>query len=190
MTRRTGHASQGDAAPITVRVIRVSHEPGTAMPSALLMSAGQAESTDARQAARYARPGCGEPLERQATGRPARYCSGKCRQAAHRARARAAAAAAAAAEFRDPPAVTKPAEGILGTTPHRGASVAAELQRRLSRPMADQLRSNRQDFLRRAARDLLRALEHVAGPDEPETRLALRDVTIVIDLRRDGWPPE
>ena len=95
MTRRTGHASQGDAAPITVRVIRVSHEPGTAMPSALLMSAGQAESTDARQAARCARPGCGEPLERQATGRPARYCSGKCRQTAHRARARAAAAAAA-----------------------------------------------------------------------------------------------
>ena len=62
MTRRTGHASQGDAAPITVRVIRVSHEPGTAMPSAPLMSASQAESTDARQAARCAGPGCGEPL--------------------------------------------------------------------------------------------------------------------------------
>ena len=59
-----------------------------------------------------------------------------------------------------------------------------------SRPMPDQLRSNRQDFLRRAARDLLRALDGVAGPDEPETRETLRDVAAAIEARREDWPPE
>jgi hypothetical protein len=52
----------------------------------------------------------------------------------------------------------------------------------MRRPMADQLRSNRQGLLRRAARDLLRALDGVAGPDEPETRETLRDVAAA---RRD-----
>ena len=56
--------------------------------------------------------------------------------------------------------------------------------------MPDQLRSNRQDFLRRAARDLLRALEHVAGPDEQKTRETLRDVAAAIEARRYDWPPE
>jgi hypothetical protein len=37
-------------------------------------------------------PACGRPIERQATGRPARYCSGSCRQAARRERLRLAEA--------------------------------------------------------------------------------------------------
>ena len=37
-------------------------------------------------------PACGRPIERQATGRPARYCSGSCRQAARRERVRLAEA--------------------------------------------------------------------------------------------------
>lgn len=35
---------------------------------------------------RCGNPACGRPIERQATGRPARYCSGSCRQAARRER--------------------------------------------------------------------------------------------------------
>lgn len=42
--------------------------------------------------ARCAGPGCARPLNRPATGRPARYCGGNCRQAAHREKARAAQA--------------------------------------------------------------------------------------------------
>jgi hypothetical protein len=42
--------------------------------------------------ARCGNPGCGRPIERQATGRPARYCSGSCRQAVHRERLRLAEA--------------------------------------------------------------------------------------------------
>lgn len=38
---------------------------------------------------RCAGPGCGRPLARAATGRPARYCGDNCRQAARRARVRA-----------------------------------------------------------------------------------------------------
>src|ERR1017187_235482 len=33
-------------------------------------------------------PGCGRTVQRPATGRPGRYCSGACRQSAHRARVR------------------------------------------------------------------------------------------------------
>jgi hypothetical protein len=39
--------------------------------------------------ARCAGPGCGRPLPRAATGRPARYCGPNCRQAARRAKVRA-----------------------------------------------------------------------------------------------------
>jgi hypothetical protein len=39
---------------------------------------------------RCGNPACGRPVERQATGRPARYCSGSCRQAAYRERVRLA----------------------------------------------------------------------------------------------------
>ena len=41
---------------------------------------------------RCGNPACGRPIERQATGRPARYCSGSCRQAVHRERVRLAEA--------------------------------------------------------------------------------------------------
>ena len=54
--------------------------------------------------------------------------------------------------------------------------------------MADQLRTTRQDRLRRAASELLRMLDHVTGPDEPETRELLRDVAASVDVRRDTWP--
>jgi hypothetical protein len=39
---------------------------------------------------RCGNPACGRPIERQATGRPARYCSASCRQAARRERLRLA----------------------------------------------------------------------------------------------------
>jgi hypothetical protein len=74
--------------------------------------------------------------------------------------------------------------------PCRGANAAIEQHRQLSRPMADYLCSQRQAFLRRAAQDLLREPACVTGPDEPETRLALRGAAATIDLRRDEWPPE
>jgi hypothetical protein len=41
---------------------------------------------------RCGNPACGRPIDRQATGRPARYCSGSCRQAARRERLRLAEA--------------------------------------------------------------------------------------------------
>ena len=41
---------------------------------------------------RCGNPTCGRSIERQATGRPARYCSGSCRQAVHRERVRLAEA--------------------------------------------------------------------------------------------------
>jgi hypothetical protein len=84
---------------------------------------------------------------------------------------------------------------------HRGCRAAARcarsqprsaceaVERDTRRPMADQLRSNRQGLLRRAARDMLRELDRVTGPDEPETRLALRDVAAV-EARREDWSPE
>ena len=60
----------------------------------------------------------------------------------------------------------------------------------MRRPTADKLRSNRQGLLRRTAGDLLRMLDQVGGPDEPETRLALRDVAAAVEARREDWPPE
>ena len=57
-------------------------------------------------------------------------------------------------------------------------------------PMAEQLGSDGQGLLRRAARDLLRELDLVAGPDQPETRETLRDVAAAIEARRGDWPPD
>ena len=73
---------------------------------------------------------------------------------------------------------------------HMPRSAWEAVEQDMRRPMPDQLRSQRQSLLRRAARDLLRELDRVAGPDEPGTRLALRDGAAAVDLRRDGWPPE
>lgn len=70
------------------------------------------------------------------------------------------------------------------------AKVGPDQIKPTQRPMPDQLRSQRLSLLQRAARDLLRELDRVAGPDEQETRETLRDVAAAVDLRRDGWPPE
>jgi len=56
--------------------------------------------------------------------------------------------------------------------------------------MTDQLGSDRQGLPRQAARGLLRALDGVTGPDEPETREILRDVAAAIEARRGDWPPD
>jgi hypothetical protein len=68
---------------------------------------------------RCGNPACGRPIERQATGRPARYCSGSCRQAARRERLRLAEAGRQRA-------------GRLGSDPavpdHRDATQAAVLR--------------------------------------------------------------
>jgi hypothetical protein len=119
-------------------------------------------------------PGCGRPVERQLTGRPAEYCGPTCRQAARRKRVRAEATA----QFRDANTarpVTKPRSGTPAWDAVRNTDVR---------------QSNRQATLRRAAAALLHALDHVPGPDEPETRETLRDIAAAIDLRRDSWPPE
>lgn len=50
--------------------------------------------------------------------------------------------------------------------------------------MAQQLRANRQDRIRRAASELLRMLGHMTGPDEPATR----DIAAAIEERREAWP--
>ncbi len=79
----------------------------------------------------------------------------------------------------------------LRVTLERGPRSALEaVGRDMRRPMADQLRSRRQSLLRQAARDLLRELDRVAGPDEQETRETMRDVAAAIEARRGDWPPE
>jgi len=165
------------------RTVRVEYAERTGAAAVTVKPAGPAESTDAGQAPKCANPSCGRPLERRATGRPASYCSGKCRQAAHRARARAAAVT----EFRN---VTKLPEHLPGATGRSPGSAWEAVERDRRRPLADRLSSNRQDLLRRAARDLLRMLGQIAGPDELATRETLRDVAAAVDLRRDEWPPE
>jgi hypothetical protein len=79
---------------------------------------------------------------------------------------------------------------LRGASERRPGSAWEAVERDMRRPMADQLGPNRQGLLRQAARDLLRALDQVAGPDEPETRETLRGVAAAIDLRRDNWPPD
>ena len=64
------------------------------------------------------------------------------------------------------------------------------IERDMPRSMPDRLRSNRQRLLRLAARDLLRELDRVTGPDEPETRETLRDVAAALEARCKDWPPE
>jgi hypothetical protein len=54
--------------------------------------------------------------------------------------------------------------------------------------MAQQLRANRQDRLRRAAAELLRMLGHMIGSDEPATRELLRDLRAGIEERQEQWP--
>ena len=63
----------------------------------------------------------------------------------------------------------------------KSAWQAAEQDRQ--RPMAESLHSDGQGLLQRAARDLLRVLDGVAGPDEPETRETLRDLIAAVEAR-------
>ena len=71
---------------------------------------------------RCGNPACGRPIERQATGRPARYCSGSCRQAVHRERVRLAEAERQRAE--------RPGAGPAVPGQYRGATQAAVLRAR------------------------------------------------------------
>ena len=151
---------------------------------------------------RCANPGCGLPIQRQATGRPAQYCGPTCRQAARRKRVRAEAAA----QFRDANtarAVTKPRSGTPAWDAVRAEAAAqfrdANAARAVTKPRRMQgtpawdavrntnvRQSNRQVAVRRAAAELLRVLNHVSGPDDPDTQLALRDVVTAVRRRRDS----
>jgi hypothetical protein len=42
--------------------------------------------------------------------------------------------------------------------------------------------------VRRPAAELLRLLGLVDGPDEPQTRVLLRDIAAAIEERREDWP--
>ena len=79
---------------------------------------------------------------------------------------------------------------LRGAPERRPRSAWEAVEQDMRRPMADQLRSNRQSLLRRAARDLQHVLDRVTGPDEPETRGTLRNVVAAIEARRDDWPPD
>jgi hypothetical protein len=83
--------------------------------------------------------------------------------------------AKAAAQFRDSDAtraVRRPqhVQGTPALDAARGTNV---------------VHSNRQAAVRRAAAALLRVLNHVSGPDDPDTQLALGDVATAIDRRQD-----
>jgi hypothetical protein len=73
---------------------------------------------------------------------------------------------------------------LRGAPVHRPGSAWGAVERDM-RPMAGQLGPNRQGLLRRAARDLLRELDRVTGPDEPETHEILRDVAAAIEARQE-----
>jgi hypothetical protein len=79
---------------------------------------------------------------------------------------------------------------MRGEAGRRPKSAWEAVERDTRRPTADKLRSNRQGLLRRTAVDLLRMLDQVGGPDEPETGLALRDLEAAIEARRGDWPPD
>jgi len=79
---------------------------------------------------------------------------------------------------------------LRGAPGHMPRSAREAVERDTRRPIADQLRSNRQSLLRRAARDLQHVLDSVTGPDESETRLALRDVAAAVEARLRDWPPD
>jgi hypothetical protein len=166
-----------DSAPRTVEVIFEDGETHTAVPRVLPMSAGQPEraeagQTEAGQEDRCAGPGCGNLLERRGTGRPARYCCARCRQAARRKKLRAQKGG----QFRDagaPRRVTKP------------LTAWETVQREEQRPLRAKLASQRQWFLRRSAGELLRLLGLVDGPDEPATREVLRGLRAEIDKRQE-----
>jgi hypothetical protein len=77
---------------------------------------------------RCAGPSCSRPLEPAATGRPGRYCSAACRQAAHRGRIRQAEEAAArAAWLADANARARRARPMIGECRADAAEWLAEV---------------------------------------------------------------
>ena len=74
------------------------------------------------------------------------------------------------------PKLPRPLHGTSNATPR---SPVSEPER---------LRSDGQGLLRRAATDLLRVLDGVAGPDEPETRETLRDLIAAVEERMKYQP--
>lgn len=173
MPSGSGRARDGVSGPRTVDVVFADRETREATPRNLPMPTGQPEGTEAGQADRCAGPGCGKVLERRATGRPARYCSGRCRQVARRQRLRAPGKASLR--------VTKP------VSKPRSAWEAREQE--LQRPLSEVLARQRQELIRRPARELLRILRQIKGSsDTPETRVLLGDILAELEERRGGWP--
>jgi hypothetical protein len=78
---------------------------------------------------------------------------------------------------------------MLGEAERRPTGAWRPAEQDRQRPIADQLRSDGQGLLRRAVRDLLRVLDGVAAPDEPETRETLRDLIAAVEARMKYWPP-
>jgi hypothetical protein len=70
-----------------------------------------------------------------------------------------------------------------GEAGRRPTSAWQAVEQDRQRPKVEQLRSDGQSLLRRAARDLLRELDLVAGPDEPEH--ARRCATSSLPSRRE-----
>ena len=126
MPSGSGPAGDPGSAPRTVEVVFESRETRTATPRILPLPAGQPERTEAGQADRCAGPGCGKVLERRATGRPARYCSARCRQAARRKSLRAQGKAALR--------VTKPVSKPRSAWEARETGAAAPTERGARRP--------------------------------------------------------
>jgi hypothetical protein len=129
-------------------------------------------------AARCVGPGCGRPLARASTGRPARYCGDNCRQAAHRAKVRAAEEAAArAARLAEAKAATgrlwRPLEAAGFRDVGEHAALVASCAADLARPRRE---------LDQALAVLHQAVVHLAGlarqyRDAADTARELTDVS-------------
>ena len=64
-------------------------------------------------------------------------------------------------------------------------------EQELQRPLSEVLAGQRQELIRRPARELLRMLRQVKGSsDTPETRVLLGDVAAELEERRQDWPPD
>ena len=79
---------------------------------------------------------------------------------------------------------------LPGEAARRPTSAWQAVEQDRQQPTPEQLRSDGQGLLRRAVRDLLRELDRVTGPDEPETREILRVVVAATEARWENWPPE
>jgi hypothetical protein len=77
------------------------------------------------------------------------------------------------------------APSVRGKSERRAATTWEAAEQDTRPPTAERLRSNRQEFLRGAARELLRTLNGLTGPDEPETRETLGEVAAAIKARQE-----